>query len=309
MQPSIPTARLKTRHRSRLPIAFIIASVVPALLLTVYFTLLPTVRALFMSFTDSTSAGMSGYSFVGLDNYTYMFHDRRFLQALFNTFRLMLVVPVVTIFISVILASLLTQSKLCGKSMFRTVFFFPSIISMTVIAIIWSFVFHPTMGILNTLLNAIGLGGLASPWLGNSSTALWCIGITLVWQAAGYYMVMHIAAIDGIPAEIYEASKIDGASGIRQFFSITLPIIRNIVGITYVLSLSGTINLSFVLSRVMTGGGPNGASTVLLQYMYNQGMGNANFGYSMAIAVFTLGISIVLSIASRLLTDSREKGV
>lgn len=298
---------MPARRRLRLPATFILVSIVPALLLTVYFTLIPTVRALMMSLTDSTSVSAGGYSFVGLENYTYMFRDKRFLQALNNTFRLMLVVPVITIMVSVILAAFLTQTKLREKSFYRTVFFFPSIISMTVVAIVWSFVFHPTMGFFNTLLHAVGLGKLASPWLGNSSTALWCIGAALIWQAAGYYMVMHIAAIDSISPEIYEAATIDGACGIRQFLSITLPIIRDIVGITYVLSLSGTINLSFVLSRVMTGGGPNGSSTVLLQYMYIQGMGNANFGYAMSIAVFTLAISIVLSIFSRFMTGRQER--
>ena len=207
------------------------------------------------------------------------------------------------------LAAALAQTRLREKGLYRTIFFFTSIISMTVVGIVWSFVFHPTMGILNTLLKGLGLGALARPWLGDSASALWCVGAALVWQAAGYYMVMHLAAIDGISKEIYEAATIDGASGVRQFFSITIPNIRDIVGITYVLSLSGTINLSYVLSTVMTGGGPNGASTVLLQYMYNQGMGNANFGYAMAITVFTLAISIALSAASRALTGrSRREG-
>lgn len=302
MQPSLSR---RGRH-GKLPVTFILACVLPGLLLTFYFIIIPTLRAVFMSFTDSTSVSVGG-SFVGLENYTYMFKDRRFKQALENTLKLMLVVPIVTITISLILSSVLTQTKLRERGFYRTIFFFPSIISMTVVGIVWSFVFHPTMGIFNTLLQAVGLGDLVRPWLGDSKTALWCIGVALVWQAAGYYMVMHIAAIDGISRDIYEAATIDGASGVRQFFAITIPIIKDIIGITYVLSLSGTINLSYVLSSVMTGGGPNGASTVLLQYMYNQGMGNANFGYAMAITVFTLSISIILSFISRSLTGRQEK--
>lgn len=298
----------RKRRRTRLPVFFIAVCTIPALALTVYFTLVPTIRALLMSFTDSTSVNLSSANFVGIENYTYMFRDRRFLQAMNNTFRLMLVVPIVTLAISLLLAFTLSQTKLRERSLYRTVFFFPSIISMTVVGIIWSFVFHPSMGILNTLLDAVGLSSLARPWLGDARTALWCVGVALVWQAAGYYMVMHIAAMDSISPEIYEAATIDGASTVRKFFSITVPLILDIVGITYVLSLSGTINLSYVLSSVMTGGGPNGASTVLLQYMYNQGMGNANFGYSMAIAVFTLSISIVLSIISRALSSRQEGG-
>lgn len=292
---------------ARLPVLFIAICTIPALLLTLYFTIWPALRALYMSFTNGTALGTS-FQFVGLENYAYMLRDKRFLQALENTGRLMLVVPAVTLAVSLLLAALLTQTKLRERGLYRTVFFFPSIVSMTVVGIVWSFVFHPTMGIFNTLLDALGLGGLAKPWLGDRSTALWCIAAALVWQAAGYYMVMHIAAMDGISPEIYEAATIDGASAPRRFFSITVPLIWDIVGITYVLSLSGTINLSYVLASVMTDGGPNGASTVLLQYMYQQGLANANFGYAMAITVFTLVISIVLSAASRWLTGRREGG-
>ena len=130
--------------------------------------------------------------------------------------------------------------------------------------------------------------------------------MTLIWQATGYYMIMHMAAMDGISNEIYEAATIDGASGFRKFISITIPLMRDIIGITFVLAMSGTMNLSFVLSRVMTGGGPNGASTVLLQYMYQQGFVNGNFGYAMAITVFSLTISVLLSMISRRLSNREE---
>lgn len=290
---------------NRLPAGFIAVCTLPALILTVYFTIVPTLRALAQSLTSATSLGGAS-AFVGLENYAYMFRDRHFIRALQNTLKLMAVVPVITLTVSLLLAALLTQGRLRERGLYRTVFFFPSIVSMTVVGIVWSFVFHPNMGLLTTLLKNVGLGGWVRPWLGDSATALWCIGVTLIWQAAGYYMVMHIAGMDSIGPEIYEAATIDGAGGGTQFFRITLPLMKNIVGITYVLSLSGTINLSFVLSNVMTGGGPNGASTVLLQYMYNQGMMNANFGYAMAITVFTLAISIVLSFVSQRLTDAKE---
>ena len=120
-------------------------------------------------------------------------------------------------------------------------------------------------------------------------------------------MVMHMASMDGISNEIYEAATIDGASSFRKFISITIPLMRDIIGITFVLAMSGTMNLSFVLSRVMTAGGPNGASTVLLQYMYQQGFVNGNFGYAMAITVFSLTISVILSLISRCLSSRGEE--
>lgn len=290
-----------------LPVLFICISVLPAVILTLMFTIWPTVQALYLSFTNATSLGLNN-KFVGLDNYIYMFHDKSFIQALKNTTKLMAVVPVITIFCSLVLAFVLNQCKLKEMVLYRTIFYFPNIVSLTVVGIIWSFVFHPNVGIVNKILGAVGLESLQRSWLGDSKTALWCIAFTLLWQAAGYYMVMHIAAMDGISPEIYESATLDGASAWRKLVSITMPLMKDIIGITFVLALSGTINLSFVLSQVMTGGGPNGASSVLLQYMYTQGFVNGNFGYAMAITVFTLAISVALSMLSRKLTDASEGG-
>lgn len=290
-----------------LPVLFICISVLPAVLLTLMFTIWPTVQALYLSFTNATSLGLNN-KFVWLDNYIYMFHDKSFIQALKNTAKLMAVVPVITIFCSLVLAFVLNQCKLKERVLYRTIFYFPNIVSLTVVGIIWSFVFHPNVGIVNKILGAVGLESLQRSWLGDSKTALWCIAFTLLWQAAGYYMVMHIAAMDGISPEIYESATLDGASAWRKLISITMPLMKDIIGITFVLALSGTINLSFVLSQVMTGGGPNGASSVLLQYMYTQGFVNGNFGYAMAITVFTLAISVALSMLSRKLTDASEGG-
>ena len=290
-----------------LPVLFICISVLPAVILTLMFTIWPTAQALYLSFTNATSLGLNN-KFVGLDNYIYMFHDKSFIQALKNTAKLMAVVPVITIFCSLVLAFVLNQCKLKEMVLYRTLFYFPNIVSLTVVGIIWSFVFHPNVGIINKILGAVGLESLQRSWLGDSKTALWCIAFTLLWQAAGYYMVMHIAAMDGISPEIYESATLDGASAWRKLISITMPLMKDIIGITFVLALSGTINLSFVLSQVMTGGGPNGASSVLLQYMYTQGFVNGNFGYAMAITVFTLAISVALSMLSRKLTDASEGG-
>mgnify|MGYP003182682896 FL=1 len=290
-----------------LPVLFICISVLPAVILTLMFTIWPTVQALYLSFTNATSLGLNN-KFVWLDNYIYMFHDKSFIQALKNTAKLMAVVPVITIFCSLVLAFVLNQCKLKERVLYRTIFYFPNIVSLTVVGIIWSFVFHPNVGIINKILGAVGLESLQRSWLGDSKTALWCIAFTLLWQAAGYYMVMHIAAMDGISPEIYESATLDGASAWRKLVSITMPLMKDIIGITFVLALSGTINLSFVLSQVMTGGGPNGASSVLLQYMYTQGFVNGNFGYAMAITVFTLAISVALSMLSRKLTDASEGG-
>lgn len=299
----------KRRGPGRVPPTFLAICTLPCLLLTLYFTVYPALRAFVLSFTNSTMLSLNRVEFVFLDNYIYMFQDARFLQALANTAKLLLVVPVATLTVSLILAFILVQCRLREKGLYRTLFFFPSILSLTVDGILWSFVFHPTMGILNSLLKWLGLEELALSWTGDARTALWCIALVLVWQAAGYYMVMHIAAMDGISPEIYEAATIDGAGSVTKFFRITVPLIRNIVGITYVLSVSGTLSLSYILVRVITGGGPNGASNVLLAYIYNIGMENGSYGYAMALTVVTSVFTVGLSMLSQwLIGRGRERG-
>jgi N-acetylglucosamine transport system permease protein len=296
----------KTNKVGKTPWLFIAACSLPAIALTAYFILWPTLQVLWLSFTNAKALSYFNADFIGVKNYADMLTDRRFIQALQNTLKLLGVAPVITIFCALLLAFMVTQSRLRERGFYRTVFFFPRIVSMTVIGITWSFVFHPTMGLLNGFLTAIGLERLAQPWVGMSSTAIWTIAVAFIWQSAGYFMVMHIAAIDSIPGEIYEAATIDGAGPIHKMFGITLPLIKDIVGITFIFAVSGILDNSFTFSSIMTGGGPNGASTVLLSYIYNQGIRNGEYGYAMAITAFTLAMAIGLSFASRLITSRRE---
>ena len=232
-----------------------------------------------------------------------MFQDKYFILALKNTVKLLAVVSVVTIAFSLILAFILTQSRLREAGIYRTILYIPNVISLSVVAVIWAFVFNARMGIVNSFLDSVGLGMLKRDWLGDSNTALWCIGVVMIWQAVGYYMIMHIAAIDGISQEIYEAAIIDGAGKVRQLLSITVPLIKNIIGRTFILAISGTLGMSLSLAKVMTGGGPNGASSVLTYYMFQQGMMQGNFGYAMAITVFTLIMSLGLSFLTEAITE------
>ena len=169
------------------PKLFIALCTLPALILTIVFMIAPMLNAIYLSFTSSTALSVGFNSkFVFFDNYIYMFRDKDFLQALYNTFKLMLVIPAVTIFLSLVFAFILTQGQLKEKSFYRTVFFFPSIVSMTVVGIVWSFVFNPTRGIFNHMLDLFHLSTWKHAWLGEGKTALWCIGAALVWQAVGY---------------------------------------------------------------------------------------------------------------------------
>ena len=298
----------KQKKLKGLPYGFLAACVLPAVILTAIFMLLPTLNALFMSFTNITSISIRGNTrFIGVDNYIYMFtRDRNFFQALFNTLKLIAVVPVITIFTGLFFAALLTQSKLRERDVYRILFFLPSVISLTVVGIVWATLFDPrASGVINRFIALFG----AKPvmWLGEEKYAIWCIALVLIWQAAGYYMVMHVAAIDSISNDIYEAARIDGANQANIFFRITIPLLRDTIGITFVLSLSGTINLSYILSNIMTNGGPGNSTLVLIQHMYRSAFGaSANFGYAMTITVFSLCLAFLLSLITRKLSYRNE---
>lgn len=296
------------KKKSSLPAGFIAVCILPALCLSIVFMIIPALNAFRMSFTDAASMRVSDtVKFIGLENYVYLFtRDKVFHQALWNTFRLMLVVPALTVFIGLFFASLLTQIKLKERGIYRTLFFLPSIVSLTVVAIVWACLFDPRSGgVINKAAGLIGIGPVS--WLGEEKLALWCIAAVLVWQAAGYYMVMHIAAIDGISQDVYEAASIDGAGGARKFLLITVPLLRDAIGITWVLSLSGTIGISYILSSVMTNGGPGNASLALLHHIYKTAFGQAaNFGYAMSITVFSLALAFVLSTLSRKVSYTNE---
>jgi N-acetylglucosamine transport system permease protein len=302
---------MRTKRRAklgRLPYGFLALCVAPALLLATVFMIWPALSALLMSFTNITSISVSSNAkFVFLDNYIYMFtRDRNFLQSLINTLKLIAVVPAITIFIALFAAFTLTQIKLRERGVYRVLFFLPSVVSLTVVGVVWACLFDPRAGgVINRLIALFGFAPVT--WLGDERYALCCIALVLIWQAAGYFMVMHIAAIDSISRDIYEAAAIDGANHADKFFCITIPLLKDCIGITYVFSLSGTINVSYILSNVMTNGGPGNSTLVLLQHMYKTAFGSsANFGYAMTITVFSLTLAFLISSLSRRISYQNE---
>lgn len=282
--------------------AFIAICLLPGLALFLLFKVYPTIQIFQKSLYMWTGVGDEP-RFVGLQNFADMFRDDVFLLALRNTGFLMLIVPVLTLLIALVNASLLTQSKLKERGLYRTVFFFPSILSFVVIAILWSFIYHPTMGFVNAGLELLGLGDWAMSWLGDQRTVLWALAVTLIWQAAGYYMVMYMAGIDGISPELYEAASLDGAGRVKQFFHITIPMLWEIIRVTIIFSINGVLTISFVIVSVMTAGGPDRHSEVVMTYLYSQAFTNSNFGYAMAIGVFIFIVSLLLALISNKLTE------
>ncbi|MEU4231603.1 sugar ABC transporter permease [Nonomuraea sp. NPDC026600] len=286
---------LSTGARRRGNGVFVLACLLPALVLFAVFMIVPTVNVFRMSFYT-----WSGFSpdmrFVGLDNFTRLLDDAQFVRAFQNTVALLVVVTVVTMGMGLFLAAIMTRQRLRGRVFYRFVLYVPSVLSVVVIAAIFSAVFDQENGLLNGTLRLLSLDTLQRVWLGDQDLVLWSVAIAMVWQSLGYYMVLYMSAMSSIPEELYEASALDGASAGRQFFAITLPLIWQNLRTTLTFFVMSAVNLSFVLVRAMTGGGPDGSSEVLLSYMYRQAYTNSSYGYGMAIGVVIFAFSFLVSL-------------
>jgi N-acetylglucosamine transport system permease protein len=300
--------RNSLHNQKRLPLVFILFTTVPTFVLSLVFILYPAVSGVYYSLTDAaTIRSQVRPNFIGLENYIYLFtRDRLFIKVMLNTLKLLLTVPPCTVFISLVMAALFSQSKLREKGVYRSLLFMPSVISLSVDAIVWACIFDPRpTGIANQFLAFFDAGPVT--WLGDARFAIFCIAVVLIWQAAGYYMVMIVAGLDSIPNTIYEAASLDGASAAVKLFRITVPLMKDIIGIVFIFSVSGTLRLSFIITKVMTNGGPGNSTLVLGLYTYNMAFGlNTNLGYSMVLTVFSMTLGILISLGSRKISYGNE---
>ncbi|XVV15243.1 carbohydrate ABC transporter permease [Actinoplanes sp. CA-131856] len=283
------------RPRKRGHGKFVAACLLPALILFAVFMIWPTVNVFRMSLYQ-----WSGFSptmrFVGLDNFTKLLDDPQFIRAFQNTVALLVVVTIVTMGSGLFLAAIMTRQKLRGRNLYRFVLYIPNVLSVVVIAAIFSALYDQQNGLINGTLRLLSLDGLQQVWLGNQKVVIWSVAIAMVWQSLGYYMVLYMSSMASIPEELYEASSLDGASAATQFFTITMPLIWQNLRTTLTFFIMSAVNLSFVLVRAMTGGGPDGASEVLLSYMYKQAYTNSSYGYGMAIGVVIFAFSFLVSL-------------
>jgi len=227
-----------------------------------------------------------------------------FIRSVQNSLFLIVFVTVITISLSLILAAVITNSDIKGKRFFRIAFYIPNILSIVVISAIFSAIYEPNRGLLNSVLS---LFGKEKPvlWLGNQKIVIISIALALIWQAVGYYMVMYMASMSNVPKSLYESADLEGASKFCQFFTITIPLIWSNIRTTLTFFIISTINLSFLLVRAMTNGGPDGSTEVFLSYMYKQAYTNSSYGYGMAIGVMVFIISFALSGAVSIATKRK----
>jgi len=268
---------------------------IPLLLYTV-FVVLPYTSAILIAFTRWRGVS-ANITFNGLNNFARLAQDDLFLNALKNNAKVLLTLPTITIALALLFAALFTRG-LRGQRFFRTTFFFPQVLSMAVVGVLFNFVYHPTLGILSNTFKLLGFKELSSfPWLGDAATVLPAIIFVAVWQATGFYMVLFMASMGSIPTEFYEAAKIDGAGEWDIFWKITLPLLRESLRTAAVflmiLAMDMFVYVSFLTNET---GGPGRAAQVMSSYLYQTAFRQGNFGYGTTLAVVLMMVVLVLSI-------------
>ena len=278
--------------------AFLLVCVVPAVVLFTIFMLVPTFNVFRLSLFQRSTFNPQE-TFIGLKNFQMLMNDATFIRSMQNMLLLIVMVTVFTMGTALVFAGILTREKLRGQNFFRIVFYIPNILSVVVISGIFSAIYDVDRGLLNSILHVFGSEGVL--WKGEQHVVMSLV-IAMVWQAIGYYMVMYMASMAAVPVDLYESSSLDGATGVTQFFQITLPLIWTNIRTTLTFFIISTINMAFLFVSAMTGGGPNNASNVALLYMYNQKNLGGGYGYAMAIGVviflFSFGLSAIVNKAT-----------
>lgn len=296
----------KPMKKTKAPYFFI----APAVILLLIFSIIPIFLALIISFTDMSLAGLADYSrikFVGLENYINIFSDKTFGQAIFNTgYYVVIGVPLV-ILISLALAIMINFGENKFFQFMRLVFYSPSITNTVAIAVVWMYLYNPTIGLLNHLLSYLNIGPIL--WLTDAGTAKISLIIIAVWKAIGLNMLIFLAAIQGIPKVYYEAAEIDGANKWYQITRITIPLLRFSIFFVTVTTLIGWFQF-FEEPFVMTKGGPLDSTLSVALFIYQNGFQYSKFGYAAAGSfVLFIAIIIVTSIQMKLQTRQKDSGM
>jgi raffinose/stachyose/melibiose transport system permease protein len=276
---------------------------VPALLIYLAIVIYPSLAGAAYAFTDWSGLGKA--SWVGFENFKNLFTDAQSFGALKNTLKLTVFIVIVRNAIGLALA-LGVHTRIRSRFLLRTIFFAPAVLSPVVLAFLWKYMFNPDHDSgLNALLGFFGLGFLQQNWLGDPSVALWAIGLTVVWQYAGYSMVIFLAALQGIPQELEEAAALDGAGRFQRFWHVVLPLIAPAMTINLTLSTIGGLKL-FDQVFAITGGGPGYASETLSTLIYKQAFVFGKYGYSTAVALVLALLVSGLAILQMRYLQSRE---
>ncbi|MGG0737710.1 carbohydrate ABC transporter permease [Niallia taxi] len=274
--------------------------VLPALILVLVLIYIPIVLTGYYGLMDWD--GIGAMKFIGLDNYVQLIKDKMFWNSTYHSVLLALFSAISLIFYLVI--SIILASKIKGANLLRKIYLIPMLLSSVAIAQLWLKIFDPTNGMLNKLLELFGMENTPT-WLADPNLVLIAIFVPIIWQYAGFYIIIYYAALKNVPEEVIEAARIDGATPLQIAYRIKLPLISGVIKVTIVLAIVGSLKY-FDLIYVMTGGGPNGSSEVIASYMYKEAFKTYNFGYGSAIGFALLIICLIMTWVIQKLTASKE---
>ncbi len=280
----------------------------PALAAIGTFFLLPVAGALLLSLTDFdlyALADPANLRFVGLANYVRLLGDPAFWSALANTLYFAAVGGTLSVLVSLGGALLLQAPLARARGFFRTIYFLPVVTTLVAVAIVWRFLYHPRIGLLNRALEAAGLPG--QDWLGDPALAMPAIIALAVWKNFGFNLVIFAAALQAIPERLYEAARLDGASGWQQLRHVTLPMLRPTTSFVALMTAIGSLQL-FAEPYVMTQGGPGDATRSLVLLMYEQGFRWWNLGFASALAFVLFALVALATGLARLLLGVTAAG-
>ena len=232
---------------------------------------------------------------MGVDNYRHLFSDKIILVSLKNNILYAVISIVIQVGFGLVLAAVLEDIAFHKFApALRSIYFIPTVISMTVVCLLFDFVYNPQMGLLNSFLELVGLDGFTRVWLGSKKTAMYAVIAVSQWQSTGYVAMLFIVAIQKIPRDLYEAAEVDGAGKLKRFFYITVPQVRQMFFVTMILTVVGAFTV-FNEPYILTGGGPGTATMVLSLHMYQTGFVKNNMGYASTIAMLIFIITAILS--------------
>jgi raffinose/stachyose/melibiose transport system permease protein len=264
----------------------------PTLVIYLTYIILPVIVSFYYSLTEYSGIGAA--KFVGLKNYTVLWEDPLFWISLKNTL-IVLVVAVLLLLPGSFLLALLLNTKLKGSHAVKASNFAPSIVAPILVGLIWVFILDPQMGLVNVFLRNLGMEQLALQWIGGASLTPYSVGVVFTWQMIGFNATIFLAGLKMIPRDVYESSSIDGAGKWQQLFLITIPMMNETVKINVVLIITGVFKI-FETVFLLTNGGPNHLSEVMVTYMYNVTFTSGEYGYGMSIAVVTFLLTMIFSL-------------
>lgn len=275
--------------------------VLPGIILFFLIAVIPIFQTIGLSFTDWDGVKpLNTIEFIGFDNYEKVITGEEFFHAIKNNVLWALVSVTVPIAIGVIQANVIVNSKVKCKNLFQLLLFLPQILSSMIMSIMWLAIYDPATGLLNGILDAVGLDALIQPWLGNKETAIWCLLIMSIWSSYGFNTIIYCTAIRAVDGSMYEAAKIDGANELQLFFKITLPAISKTTTTLMLLSLIGAFKVFDVVLQ-MTKGGPGYNTYVISYYLYQTAFTSNKIGVGCAIAVLlTILVLVVSNVFQRL---------